>query len=299
MLRNRRIPPAVLTGCEAGLSILLLGWALSKLPLGALTWPKWDGLHWIAIIASIAGAGAASCFYETWRLVLITKDLGERPQSFRSVFVLQLKSRIWGVLLPGSIAADGYLAFLFPDQQGKRTRIGRALLSQRIWGLTGWLSLGCFVLLGPPSRITMQLGSGYLSHSLVIGVLPGVGLLAGFVLWPEGSPARILVASLASPLVAAPWLLLAAWGSGSGIGASDMLLFQSLMMFGIAIPVSVSGIGLQEVLLLRLFPPGDGGLANLIGLSLALHLQRLLPAILGAMFNASTVLRSSGRSDPG
>ncbi|MBS1767685.1 MAG: hypothetical protein JST05_09830 [Acidobacteria bacterium] len=196
------------------------------------------------------------------------------------------------------MASDGYLALIFPDHTVRGKVMVRALLAQRAWGLAGWCA-AMAGLLGFQAHLFNGAGS------LGIWMHPGIWvagtascLAAGQLLWPGRAPWRLILVSLGSPLASAPWLAAADHAAGTGLGLPFTLGFQALMMAGIALPVSLGGLGLQEFLLLRMSPGHPNQTARLLAYSLLLHLHRLVPAAAGAVLSLRSRAANRGRGAP-
>lgn len=268
---------------EGALSAGLMAWAASMVPWRDMRFPSWSLASGLWALVSVAGASSATAFYEAWRLQLAARGLQENKQvPLLQMMALQLRSRPWAILMPGSLASDGYLALIFPDHMVRGKVMVRALLAQRAWGLAGW----CAAMAGLLGfRVHLFNGTGGLGiwmHPSIWAIGAASCLAGGQLLWPGRMPWRLILVSLGSPLASAPWLAAADYAAGTGLGLPFMIGFQALMMVGIALPISLGGLGLQEYLLLRLSPGPPEQTARLLAFSLLLHLHRLVPAAAGA-----------------
>lgn len=183
---------------EGVVSLALIFLAASKVPWKDLELPTLSvpAVGWVTL--AVTGATIVSAVYETWRLSLLRANLEQRPMSFSRLLRLQLRSRPWAFLLPGSIAADGYLALQLPTHE-ERSKLARALLAQRAWGLSGWMfTLSIFLSLSNGLSLLSEQWP-LLAHPACWAVLGVAGAAGGLLLWPSAKPWNLILVSLSAP----------------------------------------------------------------------------------------------------
>lgn len=258
----------------------LLWWAAEKLHLQEMTAFRWDSLHlgWLAL-ALCFGALSVLGWAGRWWWFLRVYDL--RPR-FSELLRLTFFADFFNLYFLGPLGADGVrlvgLSRRFPDKRGA---IMGSLLLDHVGGLFGGVLLYYgFGRDGVLPAGVVAAADRALPFFLILTVL-GLGVIMEPPI--QRLMARIhglrRISALMSPVYAGtfrhPWLFpgfavsalgtacayAAFWSAGMAVGA-DLTLKQMLGImpavdFAASLPVSVSGLGIREGLLIEWLPIGS------------------------------------------
>ena len=249
----------------------------------------------IIILGGFAGAGSWYCVLRT-RLPSL---------SYRTVAACHWSGMFFNSFLPSNVGGDVVKGYIVARDQGQMGFVVTSLLLDRLVNLSMLLCIGIFTLL-------LQLGdrlwaAGFLAllAVLLLGVLASARWLQGKVRrWPQVG-ARGKVAALLDPvfeLAATPRLLfptlLAAFASqflktlhnvfviiALGLKIPTFCVWYVIPLFGMvsALPVSIGGLGLREMVAQWISGPMHLDNTHLVALSLAGHLMVVLVNMLGAL----------------
>lgn len=247
----------------------------------------------IIVVGGFAGAGSWFCILRT-RLPGLT---------YREVAACHWSGMFFNSFLPSNVGGDVVKGYIVARDQGRTGFVVTSLLLDRVINLGMLLCIGVFTLLlqlGRPLLAAAFLG---LLSAFLIAVLASARRLRDAVRrWPA-SGLRGKVAALAEPvfeLAATPRLLfptlLAALGSqffktwhnvfvilALGLKIPTFCVWYVIPLFGVvsALPVSIGGLGLREMVAQGISGPMAIDNTHLVTLSLAGHLMVVLVNMLG------------------
>ncbi len=250
-----------------------------------------------AIIVGGGFAGAAS-----WFCVLRTRLPG---LTYRDVAACHWSGMFFNSFLPSNVGGDVVKGYIVARDQGQTGFVVTSLLLDRVINLGMLLCIGFFTLLIQLGRPLFAAAFLVLLAALLIAVLASARRLRdGVRRWPAAG-LRGKVAALAEPvfeLAATPRLLfptlLAAlcsqffktWHNvfvilALGLKIPTFCVWYVIPLFGIvsALPVSIGGLGLREMVAQGISGPMAIDNTHLVTLSLAGHLMVVLVNTLGVL----------------
>lgn len=250
----------------------------------SVTWPGGGRLA-VALI-SIPGFVMSLAWIESWRLRSLHPDPESPSPSPAQSLRWYLESRPWVYALPGSLGADGVLAFRMQAGTGlPPLRIGKWLIRLRLWGLLAWAFTLAAVCMRPGALTGLL--SGPFTASWVWWSVGGASLLLAVALEETGTPfsrlarlSRPLAQSLMAAALAIGWAWMAGYGVGVELSLLQVATLMALLTFASLLPLSIAGLGVQEALILHVLGGGHAS-GQLLLVSLMLHLQRLSLSALG------------------
>jgi len=258
----------------------------------------------IIILGGFAGAGS-------WYCILRTR-LPSLP--YRAVAACHWSGMFFNSFLPSNVGGDVVKGYIVARDQGQTGFVVTSLLLDRVINLGLLLCMGVFTLLLQLGDRLWAAGFLVLLAGLLLGVLASARWLQGKVRrWPQAG-LRGKVAALLDPvfeLAATPRLLfptlLAAFASqflktlhnvfvilALGLKIPTFCVWYVIPLFGMvsALPVSIGGLGLREMVAQGISGPMHLDNTHLVTLSLAGHLMVVLVNMLGAL---PFLLRKTGR----
>lgn len=251
-----------------------------------------------AVIIILGGfAGAAS-----WYCVLRTRLPGI---GYRTVAACHWSGMFFNSFLPSNVGGDVVKGYIVARDQGQTGFVVTSLLLDRVINLGMLLCIGVFTLLLQLGDRLWAAGLLVLLALLLLGVLVSARWLQGKVrCWPQ-TGMRGKLGCLLEPvfeLAATPRLLiptlLAAFASqffktlhnvfvilALGLKIPTFCVWYVIPLFGIvsALPVSVGGLGLREMVAQGISGPMHIDNTHLVTLSLAGHLMVVLVNMLGVL----------------
>lgn len=291
-------PPAGRWAIRAGklaLSLALLYLALRRVPLSGL-WTALTHARPVPFAASLALFLVGMVVLEPLRYGFAGRLVHEPRIPLREWFLINLRGRAFLYLAPAGVGQEGYLWWQLRRSGWKHASCAYVAASARGQGVALWTAALALALADPVFRgacRVLRLG-GLLAPLPWTGVtlvlLLGSFLLPGLMkrfgrlelaAAPGPSWAAQLAASLGIALAATGSLLLACRAFRLDLPPVQAAGSLALLYLGMVLPISLAGLGLQEAILLLV---GQGlGLppSPILGVSLALHLQRLGPTLLG------------------
>jgi len=294
---------------KLALSCCLLWLALRKVPLASLR----EALgradpFWCALSVGVALVGVA--LFETLRLRAAGLLLTETQPRFLPWLGLFFESRAFLYLLPSGLGQEGYLWWKLRKRGWNHSSCVFLVLVVRITGLAFWVLAMAWALRAPAFlAASRNLLPGPLAYPLAWALLGAALLLASWAL----SSILVRLGRLQKPGTSwAPWagllpatggnlltcalafhLAARAFGLSFSLGQAAGTL--TLIFLGMVLPISLAGLGLQEALLLMVGRGLGMAAGPLLGLSCLLHLQRLVPALVGLLV---MLARPSGTPRP-
>ena len=249
----------------------------------------------IIILGGFSGAGSWYCVLRT-RLPSLT---------YRAVAACHWSGMFFNSFLPSNVGGDVVKGYIVARDQGQTGFVVTSLLLDRVINLGMLLCIGVFTLLLQLGDRLWAAGFLVLLAGLLLGVLASARWLQAKVRgWPH-SGLRGKVAPLLEPvfeLAATPRLLfptlLAAFASqffktlhnvfvilALGLKIPTFCVWYVIPLFGIvsALPVSIGGLGLREMVAQGISGPMHLDNTHLVTLSLAGHLMVVLVNMLGAL----------------
>ncbi len=296
-IKNRLKTAAKLT---VTLTLLALSFRLIRFDtlLASLRHADYGLLAVAAVIIILGGfAGAAS-----WYCILRTR----LPSlSYRAVAGCHWSGMFFNSFLPSNVGGDVVKGYIVVRGQGQTGFVVTSLLLDRVINLGMLLVIGLFTLLLQLGLRLWAAGFLVLTAALLLGVLASARRLQGQVRrWPQAG-LRGKAAELLEPvfeLAATPRLLfptlLAAFASqflktlhnvfvilALGLAIPTFCVWYVIPLFGIvsALPVSIGGLGLREMVAQGIAGPMHLDNTHLVTLSLAGHLMVVLINMLGAL----------------
>ncbi|MBX3285823.1 MAG: flippase-like domain-containing protein [Actinobacteria bacterium] len=246
-----------------------------------------------------------------WSAVLAA--LGQHPP-FGRLLSLYFAGQFVGNVLPSTIGGDALRVSRLAKDNGEGPTTFASVVLER---LTGWLVLPVITLfglavnpglreLGRASAIAFAVAAGTLTLLVVVLFLtarPGQGL-EGRLEHNEGwrrftsavrfgihrlvhepaATARILATGFAYQLILIGSALMAARALGlpSGAGPTALLAFLPAVLIAQVLPISISGLGVRELLFVLFLHPLGVPRSQAIALGLLLYLLNLVVSLLGA-----------------
>ena len=259
----------LLIALKAALSVLLIGWLLSRVDLRAM----WDhlahaNLAWIGVAFAI-WLGQYLINALKWQAAMRVHGL-HYPLPF--LIRVYLISSFFTNFFPSSIGGDGYRVLRTLPRE-RRSRAVSAVLLERLVGVASLLLLGTvgagIVVVTTGARLAAlyltAAAAGFLALGLVLALLrtdlmrglwarvrghPKVdGLATNFddVMSDPAGVARVLVFSLLfqSFAILAIWII-ARFGLDTAFTVPETALTAALSEIAAALPVSLNGLGLME-----------------------------------------------------
>lgn len=298
---NLRHKNALKTCAKVGVTLILLTVSIRLARPGTLI-GQLRGANVALLLVSasilIAGgfAGAASWFY-----VLRSRLPSLR---YREIAAYHWSGMFFNSFLPSNVGGDVVKGYIMARGRGETGFVVTSLLVDRLMNLGILLCIGLFTLLihlGHPMCAALFL---MLLGALLAGILSAARRLKARVCrWPQsgrmGRLARLAVPVLdlaATPRQLFPALsaalasqLLKTWHNvflilALGLDLSVFSVWYVIPLFGMvsALPVSLGGLGLREIVAHRLAGPMAVQSAHLVMLSLAGHLMVVCVNMLGA-----------------
>ena len=249
----------------------------------------------LLLLGGFAGAGSWLCILRV-RLPTL---------SYRGVAACHWSGMFFNSFLPSNVGGDVVKGYIVARDQGQAGFVVTSLLLDRVINLGVLLCIGTLALLVQLERRLWALAFAALL-ALFLPVVPSAArrVLSRVRRLPR-TGARGRIAALAEPvfeLAAAPRLfyptLLAAAGSQSlkiwhnafvilalGLKIPTFCVWYVIPLFGLvsALPVSIGGLGLREMVAQGLSGPMRLDAAHLVALSLSGHLMVVLVNMLGAL----------------
>lgn len=246
-----------------------------------------------------------------WSAVLAA--LGQHPP-FRRLLSLYFAGQFVGNVLPSTIGGDALRVSRLSKDNGEGPTTFASVVLER---LTGWLVLPVITLLGlalnPGLR---ELGK---ASAIAFAVAAGTLVLLGVVLFLTARPgrgvegrlehnegwrrftsavrfgihrlvrepaatARILATGFAYQFILIGSALMAARALGlpAGAGPTALLAFLPAVLIAQVLPISISGLGVRELLFVLFLHPLGVPRSQAIALGLLLYLLNLVVSLLGA-----------------
>ncbi len=251
-----------------------------------------------AVIILLGGfAGAAS-----WYCILRTRlpEIG-----YRAVAACHWSGMFFNSFLPSNVGGDVVKGYIVARDQGQTGFVVTSLLLDRVINLGMLLCIGVFTLLLQLGDRLWAAGFLVLLALLLLGVLVSARWLQGKVRgWPKtglrgklGGLLEPVFELAASPRRLFPTLLAAfasqffkTWHNvfvilALGLKIPTFCVWYVIPLFGMvsALPVSIGGLGLREMVAQGLSGPMHLDNTHLVTLSLAGHLMVVLVNMLGAL----------------
>jgi hypothetical protein len=293
---RKRLKSSLIGGLKATATILLLWLAFRQV--------SWQQLREALLRVSPSLATAAVLLYQlgaiipdSVRLAACGAALSAPRVPLLSWIRLYLESRPWFYLLPASAAADGFLWVQLKGRTWRMQDIASLLMLNRLWGVGVWAVAGGAALAWDPAHHV-----AFRDHLALLGMpwlwflvgLAGIGSAAFgprlLKRWfPNIGRANLRASALAlcSTLVGALLLTAAACVAARAAGAPMAFLtclgLLAWFNFGMALPISFGGLGIQEGLVLLLGRPAGTPVQDLLVFSMLLHGLRIVLAIAGAI----------------
>lgn len=296
---------------KLAVTLALLAAALRLIRLDALLESLRDAdPGWLAVAAALlflgGFAGAAS-----WFCIL---RLRLPALTYREAAACHWSGMFFNSFLPSNVGGDVVKGYIVARDQGQAVFVVASLLLDRAVNLGMLVSIGVFALL--LQRGHRLCAAGFLAL-LALGLAAVIALARRFQqrthAWPQaglrGKLARLLAPAAelaATPRLLAPALLaglasqlLKTWHNvflihALGLAIPTFCVWYVIPLFGIvsALPLSVGGLGLREMVAQLLSGPLALDNTHLVTLSLAGHLMTVLVNMLGLV---PFLLRKSGR----
>lgn len=249
----------------------------------------------IIVLGGFAGAGSWYCVLRT-RLPSLT---------YREVAACHWSGMFFNSFLPSNVGGDVVKGYIVARDQGQTGFVVTSLVLDRVINLGMLLCIGVFTLLLQLGQTWWAVGFLALLVVLLCAVLVSARWLRDWVRrWPNAG-VRGKLAALAEPvfdLAATPRLLLptllAAFGSqflkiwhntfvilALGLKIPAFCVWYVIPLFGVvsALPVSIGGLGLRELVAQSLSGPMQLDNTHLVTLSLAGHLMVVMVNMLGVL----------------
>ena len=296
---------------KLAVTLALLAAALRLIRLDALLESLRDAdPGWLAVAAALlllgGFAGAAS-----WFCIL---RLRLPALAYREAAACHWSGMFFNSFLPSNVGGDVVKGYIVARDQGQAVFVVASLLLDRAINLGMLVSIGVFALL--LQRGHRLCAAGFLAL-LALGLAAVIALARRFQqrthAWPQaglrGKLARLLAPAAelaATPRLLAPALLaglasqlLKTWHNvflihALGLAIPTFCVWYVIPLFGVvsALPLSVGGLGLREMVAQLLSGPLALDNTHLVTLSLAGHLMTVLVNMLGLV---PFLLRKSGR----
>lgn len=283
-------------------TVALLAASLALVPFDKLQDRLWSAdVGWLAVSAALLTlggfAGAAS-----WFCII---RAGLPGLTYREVAACHWSGMFFNTFLPSNVGGDVVKGYLFAQRHGSPAYVVVSLLIDRALNLGMLVAFGLFALfleLGRPDWAAAFAAA----LLLFLAAAPAIARFAGDRLarWPRGG-FRGKLAELARPfllLAAQPRLffatLLAAFVSqflktwhnafvvlAFGLKIPALCVWYLIPVFGVvsALPVTIGGLGLRELVAQGMSGPLKADNAELLTLSLAGYLMVVLVNLLGAI----------------
>jgi uncharacterized membrane protein YbhN (UPF0104 family) len=249
----------------------------------------------IIVIGGFAGAGS-------WYCVLRTRLPG---LTYREVAACHWSGMFFNSFLPSNVGGDVVKGYIVARDQGQTGFVVTSLLLDRVINLGMLLCTGVFTLLLQLGQTLWAVAFLALLAAFLFAVLASARRLRdGVRRWPNAG-VRGKLAALIEPvleLAATPRLLfptlLAAFASqffkiwhntfvilALGLKIPAFCVWYVIPLFGIvsALPVSIGGLGLRELVAQSISGPMQLDNTHLVALSLAGHLMVVLVNMLGVL----------------
>jgi uncharacterized membrane protein YbhN (UPF0104 family) len=249
----------------------------------------------IIILGGFAGAASWFCVLRT-RLPTLT---------YREVAACHWSGMFFNSFLPSNVGGDVVKGYIVARDQGQTGFVVTSLLLDRVINLCMLLCIGLFTLLMQLKQRLWAVAFLLLLACLLLGILSSARWLQSKVKRLPNKGLQGKIAALAEPvfeLAATPRLLfptlLAAFCSqffkiwhnmfvilALGLKIPTFCVWFVIPLFGIvsALPVSIGGLGLREMVAQGLSGPMQLDNTHLVTLSLAGHLMVVLVNMLGVL----------------
>jgi hypothetical protein len=275
---------------------LLLVWIV-------LSHVEFQAIQMAARSVRIASALGSALFFslgtllaEAWRLQVAGSLVAERTLPFPKWFFMLLATRPWVYLLPAGIGAEGALWWKLRQEGWQHGGCAYVVLSTRILGVAFWalaIAAGLtFSSFGPASGGLLPaflrgplpwiaLGLGLMGAVQLVKHLPRISGQVQFTRAGARTWLRLALATCAVGAVCCLSFLWAARSAGLQVSLGFSAGVLGLVYFGMALPVSLAGLGLQEAIVLLVGRKAGIADAQLLAICGVLHLQRGMLSALG------------------
>lgn len=270
-------------------SVLILAWALESLPGPVLLNVGYVASPALAVFSSLLYLAVLSGM-EGWRYWVEARRQGIEAQGLAYWTRAFMRSRPWVFLLPVAIAAEAAM-YLGGKNAGCESRpMIRVLVDVRLMGLLIWALL-CGLSLNSPAATTLfqtlpvlvSNASVWLGFSIV-----GIVIFLAFERRQgRAMPWKSVGLAFLSALLLSGVTELSAVAAGVPLSMIEVIAFLAILNFALVLPISLGGLGIQEALLFHMCSQTGAHAEQILTLSILLHLQRVLLALIGGFMQIS------------
>lgn len=264
----------------------------------------WLGLHLVVLLFE------RLVFTYKWHVLLLVKEL---VIPFRSLLVITLIGKFWGLFLPSSVGVDIVRSYYLYRRTSSGVISASSVLIDKVMSLWALLLMGIFGLLFYGSAVQgVEIGVYLCSVLLVTGVLLYVFQREQIVTWWERYLPQLIGARLSDMILkvyrsfleyqqytATLWYSLAlsfglqlvrvlgvymmALALHIDIPAIYYFVLIPISMILIMLPISIGGFGLREGIFVALFAVAGMSTTDAFALGFALSITDLFVSLLGGV----------------